>query len=184
MNGFEYGDKVMWKDRNGNPYMGTYHHEINEHRSMVMVDAGVAETRLTASLTKVTPLQQLAMEGSPPMEDAPAPIGDFSKGDIVTWTDSEGETQVGTYFRLFGNGEHKVMRKPGHYESLSATALKLAPKPELVRGDRVEWLAEDGLLREGEFRHESSAGTAYVQMSRTISSYVPMHKLRKIDPSA
>lgn len=54
----------------------------------------------------------------------------------------------------------------------------------LVRGDCVEWQAEDGLLRDGEFRHEPSLGIAYVRMSRTISSYVPMCKLRKVDPSA
>ena len=181
MSGFEYGDKVMWKDRNGNPYMGTYHHEINEYRSMVMVDDGVAETRLTDSLTKVTPLSELVDE---PMEDAPAPTCEFSKGDIVTWTDSEGETQVGTYYRIFRDGYGEVMTEPGYYQDVPLESLKLAPKPDFKRGDRVEWQADDGLLREGEFRHESSAGTAYVQMSRTISSYVPMHKLRKIDPSA
>ena len=245
MNEFEYGDKVMWTDRNGNPYMGTYHHKINEHRSMVMVDAGVAETRLTTSLTKVTPLLELAGQGEPeeqptfefkegdpvewldsegnlcdgefrfpyiynqkcgivwrdegyvtqvPIEDLrpaseesepePEPLPEFKKGDIVTWRDSDGEEQFGTYYRIFKGGFGEVMTEPGYYQDVPLESLKLAPKPKLQKGDRVTWLKEDGMRREGEFCHETSTGTGYVVMSRTISSYVPMHKLQKIDPSA
>lgn len=237
---FEFGDKVMWVDRKGNPHMGIFHHDVNEHHGVVMVGEGLVETHLKALMTKVTPLLELAGDGEVeeqptfnfeagdrvewldadgnlcdgefrypyvynqrygivwrdaghvtqvpladlrPAEDKPAPTPPtFKKGDIVTWEDSDGETQFGTYYRLFGNGHHEVMTEPGVHTDVPGSFLKLAPKPELKRGDRVTWWKSDGGgRREGEFSHENSVGCGVVFLSRTVETRVPMHKLQKVD---
>ena len=200
---FEYGDRVSWRD-GGNQREGVFAYVYCDRYGVVYVAPGMTETVLLENLTLGFPEPEPPAPPEPDPEPAPEPerktlmdwagqgepIEDkpacnFVEGDRVEWHDPDGNLLEGEYRKLWaGRVNYGVIKiREGYYQHVPIVDLRPAERPDLVRGDRVTWTKEDGLQREGEFRYETPQGTALVVLSRSVSSYVPMHKLRKLDPS-